>query len=249
MKTVAILIDFDNAFKRPMNFYTNEDFQKTIDFAVNTARTTINEVEKIIVRLYGGWYQQNSLTARASAVSSLLPELNRSFPIIEQQHNRLIHGSVELATQLYGHSFVWYNSYREHYGLHNLRVNTSAMSEKCAENSNTCPVKILKKFTEKKSKICHHEGCSTIHSSVFFERTQKYVDTMITCDIISLGNEPEVAGIYVLSEDVDLFPAFAVVHDLNTTEAKLGVILSRDSQIDNYRALLAPFEVQVTYVH
>jgi len=249
MKTVAILIDFDNAFQRPMNCYTNADFQRTIDFAINTARSAIADVEKIVVRLYGGWYQDNSLTARASAVSSLLPELDRLFPIIEQQPSRLIHGSVELATQLYGHSFVWYNSYREHYGLHKLRVNTSVMGEKCAENNDTCPVKILKKFTEKKSRICHHEGCSTVHSKVFFERAQKYVDTMMTCDIITLGSDEEVVGIYVMSEDVDLFPAFAVAHDLNETEAKLGLILRSVSQLEHYMALLSPFDIAVTYIH
>ena len=216
MKTVAILVDFDNAFPRPMNMYTNADIQRVIDFAVNTARADVPDVEKFVIRLYGGWYQQNSLTARASAVSSYLPGLNMVFPIIAQP-SRLIHGIIELATQLYSHPFVWYNSYREHYGLHSLRVNTSAMSDKCAANENTCPVKILKKFTEKKSRVCHHDGCDTVHSNVFFERTQKYVDTMMTCDIITLGSDKEVAGIYVMSEDVDLFPAFAVAQDLNET--------------------------------
>jgi len=248
MKTVAVLIDFDNAFQRPMNLYTNADFQATIAFAVNTAKVAVPDVERFLFRLYGGWYEHTSLTARASAVSAMLPELNRMFPFIDQP-SRLIHGSVELATQLYGHSFVWYNSYREHYGLHSLRVNTAAMSEKCEANSHTCPVKILKKFTEKKSRICHNNGCDTVHSNVFFERTQKYVDTLITCDIITLSSEDEVVGIYVMSEDVDLFPAFAVAHDLNATEAKLGIILRSDSQLANYTALLSPFEIAVTYIH
>lgn len=247
MKTVAVLIDFDNAFQRPINLYTNADFQRTITFVVNKAKATIPDVELFIFRLYGGWYEQNSLTAKASAVSAMLPDMNMMFPIIDQP-SRLIHGRVELATQLYGHSFVWYNSYREHYGLHSLRVNTSAMSEKCAEKENTCPVKILKKFTGKKSRICHHDGCNTIHSNVFYERTQKYVDTMMTCDIITLASEDEVAGIYVMSEDEDLFPAFAVAHDLNGTEAKLGLILRSDSQVTNYTALLSPFEIAVTYI-
>ena len=75
------------------------------------------------------------------------------------------------------------------------------------------------------------------------------MDTIIACDIITLGSEEEVAGIYVMSEDVDLFPAFAVAHDLNGTEAKLGLILRSDSQMANYNALLTPFEIQVTYIH
>lgn len=248
MNTVAILIDFDNIFPRPMNLYTNADFQKAIDFAIRNARATITDVERFTIRLYGGWYENNSLTARASAVSALLPTLNMMFPILEQPRTK-IQGNVELATQLYGHSFVWYNSYREHYGLPSLRVNQKALGDKCEANHATCPVKILKKFTDKKSRICNTAGCNTVHKDVFFERTQKYVDTMIACDIISLGGDEEVKGVYVMSDDVDHFPAFAVAHDLNLSKTKMGLLLTNDRHVTDFTSLLAPFEIEVTHIN
>lgn len=247
MKIVAILIDFDNVFPRPMNLYANEDIKRVIFFAVKTARASIPDVEKFIIRLYGGWYENNSLTSRASAVSVLLPSMNAMFPIIEQPRT-IIQGSIELVTQLYGHSFVWYNSYREHYGLPRLRINTAAMGTQCEANKATCPVKILKKFTDKKQRICNTSGCNTIHGNVFFERTQKYVDTMVACDIISLSSDEDVAGIYVMSDDVDHFPAFAVAHDLNKTKARLGLFITNDQHVTNLTSLLSPFEITVTHI-
>lgn len=247
MRTIAILIDFDNIFPGPMNLYTNADIQRVISFSVNSAKASIPDVEKIVVRLYSGWYESNSLTARASAVLALLPSLNSMFPIIVQPR-AIIHGSIELATQLYGHNFVWYNSYREHYGLPRLRVNTAAMGSQCESNKSICPVKILKKFTDKKQRICNTVGCNTVHGNVFFERTQKYVDTLVACDIISLSGDEDIAGIYVLSDDVDHFPAFAVAHDLNRTKAKMGLFITNDQHVASITALLSPFEITVTHI-
>ena len=247
MKIVAILIDFDNIFPRPMNLYTSAFIQRVISFAVNTVRTSIPDVEKFMVRLYGGWYENNRLTSRASAVSGLLPSMNAMFPIIEQPRT-IIQGSIELVTQLYGHNFVWYNSYREHYGLPRLRINTAAMGTKCEANKATCPVKILTKFTDKKQRICNTAGCNTVHSNVFFERAQKYVDTLIACDIISLSNDEDVSGIFVMSDDVDHFPAFAVAHDLNQTKAKLGLFITNDLHVASLTSLLSPFEITVIHL-
>lgn len=230
-----------------MNFYTNADFRRIIGFAIDTARTAIADVDRFVIRLYGGWYENNSLTARASGLSAFIPDMNTMFPIIADK--KMIQGNIELATQLYGHSFVWYNSYREHYGVKSLRVNTSALGDKCEANKNTCPVKILQKFTDKKMRICHNDGCNTVHSDVFYVRTQKYVDTMIACDIITLSSDPNVSGVYVMSDDVDHFPAFATAHDLLSTKTKIGLMLSSDSHVGDYTALLSPFEIEVSYIH
>lgn len=247
MKSVGILVDFDNIFPRPIGEYTVTDIRKILEFAVNTVRTKLPDAERFLIRLYGGWYTNNSLTARASTLSTMLPALNTFFPILVPPKS-IIQGNIEIATQLYGHSFVWYNTYREHAGLPKLRIDHSAIGTQCGANANTCPVKILKKFTEKKQKVCDTVGCTTVHSSVFFQRTQKYVDTMIACDIISLGTDNDVVGVYVLSDDVDHFPAFAVVHDLNATQAKLGLFIVNDQNVVPYTSFLSPFEIDVTLI-
>lgn len=247
MKTIGILVDFDNIFPRPINEYTTDIIKQVLSFSVNSLKGNMPDVNRFIIRLYGGWYEDNSFTPRASNISSMLPVLNAFFPILSPPKT-IIQGNIELATQLYGHSFVWYNTYREHAGIPKLRIDHSALGIQCNSNANTCPVKILKKFTEKKQRVCDTAGCTTIHSSVFFQKTQKYVDTMIACDIINMSLDDEIIGVYVLSDDVDHFPAFAVAHDINTTKAKLGLFITNDQNINNYSSLLNSFEVDVTLI-
>lgn len=247
MKTVAVLIDFDNIFPKPINAYSSVDIQHVIDFAILTARAAIEDIGRFCIRLYGGWYENNSLTARASWVLSMFPLLNSAFPIITPPRS-IIQGSTELATQLFGHSFIWYNSYREHMGIPKLRVNHNAIGSLCMTNKTNCPVEILKRFTEKKTKVCNASGCNTVHKDVFFERTQKYVDTMLACDIITLSADNDVAGIFVMSDDVDHFPAFAAARDLNMSNAKMGLLITNVQNKSNYETLLSSFAIEVTVI-
>lgn len=247
MKTVGILVDFDNIFPRTIGEYTETDIREILVLVINSVRVKLPDVERFIIRLYGGWYTNSSLTTRASTLSTMLPALNTLFPILTPP-SYIIQGNIEMATQLYGHSFVWYNTYREHAGLPKLRIDHSVMGAQCGANTSTCPVLILKKFTERKQRVCDTAGCTTEHSSVFFQRTQKYVDTMIACDIISFGTDNEVIGVFVLSDDVDHFPAFAVAHDLRTTQAKLGLFIINEQNVTPYKSFLSPFEVDVTLI-
>lgn len=246
MNTVGILVDFDNFFPNTISQYSVESIKEVLNYTITTIRKSIPDINRFIIRLYGGWYENNSFTSRASVISSMLPYLNLLFPVLSPPKS-IIQGRVELATQLYGHSFVWYNSYREHAGLPKLRIDHSSLGSQC-HSFNNCPVKILKKFTDKKNKVCDIVGCNIVHSNVFFQRTQKYVDTMIACDIISLGTDDEYVGIYVLSNDVDHFPAFAVAHDLKNTKANLGLFITNSQNVGPYSSLLAPFEILVTLI-
>lgn len=247
MKVVGVLIDFDNIFPRPIIEYNEDVIKNVIDSVVQKIKNSIPSIDRFIIRLYGGWYENTSLTARASTLSSYLPSFNNLFPILVPPKT-IVQGTVELATQLYGHSFIWYNTYREHEGLPKLRIKQSAIGSRCASNSNNCPVHILKKFVEKKQRVCNIAGCTTVHSSVFFSRTQKYVDTMMACDIITFGTDNDVLGVYVLSDDVDLFPAFAMIHDLKATKAKIGLFITNPQNVAAYESLLKPFDIDVSLI-
>lgn len=246
MRTAIILIDFDNIFPAPINQYSLDAINAKIDFIISSVRSKVADVEKVLIRLYGGWYENMSLTARASGVSVLLPDLNSRFPIISQ--TSILYGEVVLATQLYGHQFVWYNSFREHVGLPKLRVNTGAMGPECESNKATCPVKILEKFTTKKVKICGNAGCNTKHGEVFFSRTQKYVDTMIACDIITLSMVDDTKGIFVVSDDEDHFPALAVARDVVASKAYVGLYIINAQSKEKYERFLSPFKIEVTLI-
>ncbi|MFK2205580.1 hypothetical protein ACIXJQ_02080 [Bacteroides fragilis] len=52
----------------------------------------------------------------------------------------------------------------------------------------------------------------TKHSDIFFQREQKMVDTMIACDLLSYCEESSTNCLYLISDDMDHFPALALCH-------------------------------------
>lgn len=247
MQKVGILIDFDNIFPKLISEYVNNEIEHTIANVINKVKQDYLMVDMIDIRLYGGWYTGNTLTPRASSLAAMLPSLNRMFPILEMPSRR-INGSVILATEIYGSSFTWYNSYREKPGIPQLRVDTTQMSPACTTAPDICPVNILKKFTKKRTRVCKNVGCTTNHSSVFFQWTQKYVDTMLACDVISYSIDEDVTAVYVFSEDVDIFSSFAVSKELLPAQTDLHLLTTNaQSEAINSR-LLSPFNVAVSLV-
>ena len=76
---------------------------------------------------------------------------------------------------------------------------------------------------------------------------QKMVDAMMVCDIISVSNvykKENIESIYVLTDDVDLFPAFAVCrNNASTMDIQLGIINSKNVSL--YEEYLKPFNIKV----
>ena len=243
MKTVGIIIDFDNIFKRPINLYTANDITKVIDFAINIVRNQITDIECIRIRLYGGWYQDNNMTQKASVLSSLIPSMELIFPILSPPQ-RII-GSIELATTLYLQTHIWYDSYKEKYGIPNLRIDDTKLGTICQSQPDLCPVKILRKFTEHKTKVCHHENCKTNHSEVFFQREQKYVDSMMVCDVIAMSMDPDICAISAMTDDVDLFPSFSMAKMITGGSKVLNLLTPNAHHETLYQSILAEFGVNV----
>lgn len=247
MQKVGILIDFDNIFPKLISEYGNNEIDHAIVNVINKVKHDYLTVDMMDIRLYGGWYTGNTFTPRASSLGAMLPSLNSKFPILEMPSRR-INGSVSLATELYASSFTWYNTHREKPGIPQLRVDTTQMGPVCNATPDLCPVHILKKFTKKRTKVCKNTGCTTNHSSVFFQWTQKYVDTMLACDVISYSLDEDVAAIYVFSDDVDMFPSFAVSSELLPTQTNLHLLtLNAQNEAVNSR-LLSPFNVAVSLI-
>lgn len=252
MNKVAILTDFDNWFPNKLDDLPPDAIIDFVNRLVQRAIDTCDEVEEISALLYGGWYADTVLTPKASFLSALLPTLERIFPVRSKDGKRLIHGNVNLATQLYDSSFVWYNSYREHFGIPKLRVDHSKLGDLCDANDDHCPIKIMKRFTKHKGSECRIEGCSVKHSEVFFQKEQKYVDTMLVCDIITIGLDDEYTDVYLASDDCDLFPAFATLNRLMYTLGEKNIrkhlVIKNANDERPYKRLLAPFDVDVTVI-
>lgn len=246
MKTAGIIIDFDNIFKKPINLYSSDDIKKVIEYTIDKLILQVPDINCIRIRLYGGWYQGNAMTQRASVLTSLIPGVEALFPILNPPQK--IIGSIELATTLYLQSHIWYDSYKEKAGIPTLRIDQSKLGAVCQTTPNLCPVKILRKFTENKSKVCHHEDCVTNHKEVFFEREQKYVDSMMVCDVIAMSMDPDVNVITVLTDDVDVFPSFSMANMITKGGKVLNLLTPNALHKDLYRSILADFGVNVNII-
>lgn len=222
------------------------EIEKVLVDTIDMLRDQEPDIDCVRIRLYGGWYQGNVMTAKASVLSSLVPTIESIFPILSPPHK--IIGSVELATTLYLQTHIWYDSYREKKGIPNLRIDHSKIGEVCLAQPELCPIKILRKFTEHKSKVCHHVNCSTNHSEVFFERVQKYVDSMMVCDVIAMSMDPDMCAISVLTDDADVFPSFSMAKMITNGSIIMNLLTNNNKHEISYQSILGEFGVNVKLI-
>lgn len=130
-------------------------------------------------------------------------------PFPNVYEGRSIVGKIDFVEQMYGIDFSWRNTYREKPGPR-LIIKKDVQRPHCPNNKDKCPVELLAKFTKKKEKVCQVDGCNVNNMSIFSQYGQKMVDTMMACDILTYGEEEDTEAIYVLTDDVDLFPSMAL---------------------------------------
>lgn len=134
------------------------------------------------VRIYGGWYEGNTMTKLAQNLSI---SVQQEFPaLIKVPKNTgqpiSLTANGELAVSLLqepDHHLV--ETYRKKGKPANIRVKDPA-SVGCA-NPN-CPLPIVKKLL--KSGRCSMPKCTTNSIDLVYRHEQKIVDTMLTCDLI-----------------------------------------------------------------
>lgn len=240
MNNAIVIIDFDNYFTKDINEYSKTQIEYLFSLIVRHVYEH-NNIKEIQIRLYGGWYQDDDLTNRASNVIQKISSID-IFPII-RGHNK-IDGNIEIVDSLYGINYVWHNTYREKKGIPHLRINYLAKDDKCESQRHLCPVHILSKFTKGKNRICINEGCTTKHAEVFFQKEQKMVDTMIACDLLSYSEEVTVDCLYLISDDVDHFPALALCAK---KKEKLSIFLGvkNNKNISLYKSILTQFNINL----
>jgi len=236
--SLYVLIDFDNHYRRSL---TSINRVKTeIKFDVNNIVNYFYEeytFEKVIIRLYGGWYKGSTLTKRASELAGIIPSLNQSFSGVIAKNK--VNIKIELATALVAiPNEIWDNTLKEKKGIRNLRV----IKDTDTECSGSCPAKAIKKYTRKKSSTCNI--CSASNSMVlgFFE--QKMVDTMLSSDLLYISQTGVDSVCLVLSEDIDFFPAIALAKNMNDGE----VYLSSRNKSEFQNELIRKYKIK-TYEH
>ena len=74
------------------------------------------------------------------------------------------------------------------------------------------------------------------------------VDAMMVCDIISFSESEDVESIYILTDDVDLFPALAICRSKRQSlDIRLGIVNGRN--VDIYREYLSSFNIKVFQIY
>ena len=238
-----MIVDFDNVFRENISKYTNNSIIKnSIDSAIDSILESIYDVEYILVKMYGGWHQEDILTNKASTILSIIPDIETLFPRVYS--NKKIYGSIELAFNLSDIEHEWHYTYKEQRGLPGLRIKKDAMKDSCHANHNTCPIHILYRFIDQR-KTCLTTNCSNkILDTIFMYKSQKMVDTMMACDIISACDDPNTIGIYIMSEDIDLFPAIALGRSKNNN-IPIYIRLEHTKPSNHYLMMSNKFEINI----
>lgn len=241
----SVLIDFDNLFKKGLQEYLPAEFERVFKNIIRDIVINNENIKIVNIRLYGGWYTHNELNNKASEILKIITNIN-IFPYINTYKMKRVGGSINLAFSLLSlPEFKWKNTRQEKKGLPNLRINTEALTKKCIENKEHCPVKIMQKFTKKKNKLCSVEGCSNKNENVFISYEQKMIDTMLACDLITISEKPIYTKIVLISNDTDFFPAIALSSLKKELNQEIVVAINNEYNFDKYNLILSQFGINV----
>lgn len=190
----TLLVDYDNLdYKiksQSLVYLADKLLHKFSPFEIRQKNVTI--------RLYGGWYESEKITRKAQNLSV---EIAKDFPRIvllsDNKTNVIV--TIELALSLKAiPQTALFNTYRRNGFPSGLQAQ-DPMTKGCS-NAN-CPVVHVYEFFQKGK--C--SSCNAIRpENIIFRQEQKLVDTMLTSDMISLGQTEREFSI--VSSDDDFWP-------------------------------------------
>jgi hypothetical protein len=194
-----VLIDFDNVLPH----MKREGLVNVCSRVVNAvANRKMYFAQRCRVRLYGGWYEDQSLTRQAE---ELITEIEGGFPTVIQWVTNKGSGQclakVEMAYSLEvepaRHLFY---THRTRDFSEQVQCNASRLA-RCGDPD--CPMRVVSEFFRLKK--CPNPGCRTTPGDLLWKREQKLVDTMLTADLIHLAKVGQ-HDLAVVSSDDDLWP-------------------------------------------
>ena len=243
---VVVIIDFDNYFGTDVALLTIENFELALTDIVVECEKKFKNFQRINIRLYGGWFHDTTFTKQASSIQLLLSQI-QIFPKVK--NGKVINGDVELVSSLYEiPNHKWQYTYKEKSGIPRIRINHDIIDDMCNNNRNLCPKYLIYKFTSKKQKQCHVSGCTHLHKNIFKGIEQKMIDTMIACDVISTVNDESIKGVFILSDDQDHFPSYALASNNCKQQDKI-VIGMKNNNVERFNfatSMLSVFNIEIT---
>ena len=245
MKKAVVILDYNNVFCQ--NYNLTKERKASIMLSVLHRIITLHPIVDFVeIRIYGGWYHGRELTRMGSQVMS--EHLTMDLFPLTIDGNTIIQGEQIIVQSLCDVDHIWYNTYREKPGIPRLIINHDARKPLCDDNRTLCPIHIVEKFSKKASHICSVDGCVTNNSDAFVHMGQKMVDSMMICDVITYAAKQDTKIIYILTDDVDMFPAIALCRNNQPEkEIVLGIVNGRN--VDSYKECLNSFNVEVFQIY
>ena len=192
-----VLVDYDNIQAQ----IREKGVFDVVDILFNSiASAVLVKERRLVFRLYGGWYEGDSLSPRAQKITS---ELQNQFPrVIIDNSGSGYFVNVELAYSLAcdpeRHLFY---TYRRKSAPRGLRVSGP---NSCIKGNSDCCIRGLNKFIEKGK--CPEQGCEESVQNRLWRSEQKMVDTMLSADLITFCAREEGHQVCVVTSDDDLWP-------------------------------------------
>ena len=228
--TTIGIVDFDNYLEDHDILNSETEFNQKINEILS--KMVDESTSYCLVRFYGGWYMDGTLSRIGSLIQQRIAT-NRIFPLNKGGKN--YHGQIELASSIsILEGFTFENTYRIKNGLPNIRLDKQHLNSHCSNSNDSCPARILDKFTRRKDKECATNHCTVINQDAYKYSDQKMVDTMMALDIVDYGQNQNVNKIVLFSDDTDLVPS---VLRSKIKDNKIKVVASQSSAIDMYTDL------------
>lgn len=200
MPALVVLVDFDNAeanLKRAGPVSLAKALVAVIPGSIITKHSGL------IVRLYGGWRCQGTLTTSAQ---KLVPDIRMMSPanvvVVDAGVRTNVRLSVELAEKPIGSSKLFTDTLARERGLRSFRARLAPWSD-CADKS-ACG---FSQFAAISSQVaCVNSTCNVRLTDVLVRDEQKMVDTMIVADIAQQALVEKATDVVVVSSDTDMWP-------------------------------------------
>lgn len=193
------LVDFHN-LPHSLKGGSVESLARAIDGLVTSQYPAVDDVN---IRLYGGWFDDHGLSRDGTRLSQ---EVGKAFPLtLIGLGGRMRYVRCEIASSLVdSRADIFPATVRHRHGLE--RYLRDPHPSGCVDQPN-CTVSVVMRWSRKG---CPTSGCPVKSFDAFRCMQQKLVDTLICCDLLSLGVPDPGTSVFLISDDDDFVPALVM---------------------------------------
>jgi hypothetical protein len=198
---MVVLIDYDNV----PDLDRARGIAHVIDKTLHTLGVSIlNGLQRVKLRLYGGWYEGRNLSKRGQQLSADVRALfPRKLSLSDGSETVSLLQDVELAYSLQiDPSNVFHNTYRRRGKPSGLQCESPPFMD-CVKHHD-CSLLTVYSFID--SDACPEPSCRVSPADILRRGEQKLVDTMLTADLIYLASGKDHPNLCVVSSDDDVWP-------------------------------------------